>query len=387
MLMALSLGWCVLYRMGGREKAAPAPRAIAVAELKSVDPTETTRDFWSPAWHGLAADPASLNRLRRGRSVERDDEIRSFLAADLPRGRKLGTLLDLLPMLDAAGKSQVLDVMAIFHPIEASARLASMLRETRDSELAVKILRTLRAATLITSLSGRVDFDDPELAKAFELIQRTFGEELSNMDGEAHRFREAMAAISDVFPGEEAVGRFESLEASLAAARREGAGFPLTETELYGRWLEYSMGGVEGRDFRKLNEFLHDHPQAVGDEGIKARVLGLLSVTPLHADEWEAAALLVDGLEPVEAPDDSFVRWLDVKSRFSGPIDGSLLLRSASPMRKAALIHFGNLELRNILDRQTGEALRRGLEAAAANPRESEARDFLLDAAEAIPVE
>lgn len=388
LLLAAPLGWwCV--RWTNPPDATPQPtRSAPSPDFQTDDLAKTTPGFWTPAWNGMTADPSWLHRLRDAfnNRTDRDGAIRGLMQTGLPRGRKIGTLLELLPELESAERRTALDLLGAFHPIEASARLAALLRETRDPELAVKLLQTLRAATLITSTSGRIDFDDPRLSKAFELIQKTFGDELSSAGDEPDRFREAVAAIPDVFPGDEAMARFQSLADSLAAARDAGRTFPLTETELYGRWLECQAGAVDGRDFRNVTAFIRDHPQAVADEGTKARVLDRLWITPIRADEMAAVAPLIEQLEPNEAPDDSFVRWLDVKSRLTGTgaIDYAALLRSASPMRKAALIHFGDADPRQVLDRNATEILRRELADAAARLPGSEARDFLESAAAAI---
>jgi hypothetical protein len=112
-----------------------------------------------------------------------------------------------------------------------------------------------------------------------------------------------------------------------------------------------------------------------------------LRITPIRADEADAVAPLIERLEPAEAPDDSFVRWLETKALLtgSGEIDHAGLLHSASPMRKAALIHFGDLDLQQGLTRKTGETLKRELTAAAGNSAGPEEKDFLESAAAAIP--
>lgn len=343
----------------------------------------------NPTWIVAEPDATWSNRLRDAfaGSPDRDNAIRGFIESGLPRETKIQTLMELFPELDPVRRMEALDVLATFQPIEATAMLAEMLANTADPRLAARILQTLRSATLITSSGSPVDLADTELSKAFELIQKTFRGELVRVDGDADRFRAAVAAIPDVFPGDEAERIFESLHAALDAARESGRTFPLTETALFGQWLEFSIGAVDGRDFRKVTEFINAHPQALADEGTKARVLNQLKITPVRADEADALAPLIERLEPAEAPDDSFVRWLETKALLtgSGGTDHAALLHSASPMRKAALIHFGDLDLQQLLNRKAGETLRQELTAAAGKLAESGERDFLESAAAAIP--
>jgi hypothetical protein len=366
-----------------RQGALPAPNP------HTAESTKSRPDRGNPRWEVAEPDATWTNRLRDAfaGSPDRDNVIRGFIESGLPRGTKIQTLMELFPELDPARRMVALDVLATFQPIEASAMLADMLANTDDARLAVKILQTLRSATLISSSENPVDLADAELANAFELVQKTFRDELGRVDGDPDRFRAAVAAIPDVFPGDEALRIFESLRAAGDAARENGRTFPLTEAELFGQWLEFSIGAVDRRDFRKVSDFINDHPQALADEGTKARVLNQLRITPIRADEADAVAPLIERLEPAEAPDDSFVRWLETKALLtgSGEIDHAGLLHSASPMRKAALIHFGDLDLQQGLTRKTGETLKRELTAAAGNSAGPEEKDFLESAAAAIP--
>lgn len=306
-----------------------------------------------------------------------DGAILSFLKSDLKRGEKITTLLTRIRNLPPEQQAPMLDTLASLRPIEAAPELAAMLKQTRDPALAVTLLRTLRAATLATSSENRIDLSDARLAASFELIQSVFRDEFARVENDPVRLRTAVAAINDVFPAEEAKEIFSSL------SKRNP--LPLRESELFGDWLEFSVGAVDGRDFQQISAFIREHPQSVADERVKARVLEQLTVTPIRPDESAHLAPLIDQLAPAEAPDDSFVRWLDVKSRLTGTVaDIPALLKSGSPMQKAALIHFGDLDLRTLLDTTTGGVLKNELSTAAAALPESETRDFLQDAADAI---
>lgn len=307
--------------------------------------------------------------------ADRDPAIRGFLASDLPRGDKIRTLVALLAELAGGERLLMLDVLASLQPIEAAGELCGMLENTRDPELAARLISTLRAATRITSSENRVDWDDERLSRAFERVQAALRAELGVAAREPERFRAALAAVSDVFPADEANAIFAELAADDAA--------PLEKSELFGLWLELLVGAVDGRDFQRISEFVRDHPQALADERVKARVLQQLAVTPVRADELDALAPLLDQLAPAPAPDDSFVRWLAVKAQLTGvPPDAAALLRSASPLHKAALVHFGGLA--EPLDAGSARELRRELTEAAAVLPESETRDFLEEAAAAI---
>ncbi len=303
-----------------------------------------------------------------------DEAILSFLKSDLKRGEKITALLTRIRNLPLEQQAPMLDTLASLRPIEAAPELAEMLRQSRDPALAVTLLRTLRAATLATSSENRIDLSDARLASAFELIQSVFRAELSRTDNDPDRLRTAVAAIADVFPADEANAIFKSL------AERKLP--PVNETELFGYWLEFSVGDVDGRDFQQISEFIRGHPQSVADERVKARVLEQLTITPIRPHESAKIAPLIEQLAPKEAPDDSFVRWLEVRSRLTGTAaDLSALWKSASPMRKAALIHFGNP---GPIDPATARGLKAELTAAAEALEDSEERDFLQDAADAI---
>jgi len=325
----------------------------------------------APSSHETTATPDWLARLKENAS---DATLAEFLRSDLERSRKIETLVALIRESTPDRQPALLDVLASLQPIEATRDLAAMLKAARDPKLAVVILRTLRAATLATSSEIRTGLTDKELATAFELIQAVFRDEFTRPPGDPARFRTAVAAIADVFPAEEATAIFKSLA--------EKKPLPLGEAELFGYWLGFSVGAVDGRDFQQITEFVRQHPQSVSDERVKARILDQLAITPIRPDESTQLAPLIDLLAPAEAPDDSFVRWLDVKSRLTGAAaDIPALLRSASPMQKAALIHFGNP---GTLDPAGGNALKAELTTAAAALPDSEARDFLEQAAAAI---
>lgn len=306
-----------------------------------------------------------------------DEAILSLLQSDLKRGEKITALLTRIRNLPPEQQAPMLDTLASLRPIEAAQELATMLKHTRDPALAVTLLRTLRAATLATSSENRIDLSDARLSAAFELIQAVFRDEFTRVDSEPARLRAAVAAIADVFPADEAKEIFKSLS--------QRNPLPIGESELFGDWLEFSVGAVDGRDFQQISEYIREHPQSVADERVKARVLEQLTITPIRPDESAHLAPLIDQLAPAEAPDDSFIRWLDVKSRLTGTVaDIPALLKSGSPMQKAALIHFGDLDLRTLLDSTAGGVLKNELSTAAAALPESETRDFLQDAADAI---
>lgn len=303
-----------------------------------------------------------------------DEAVLSLLESDQKRGEKITTLLNRIRNLPPEQQAPMLDTLASLRPIEAAPELAAMLRQTRDPALAATLLRTLRAATLATSSENRIDLSDATLAAAFEIIQSVFRDEFTRTDNDPARLRAAVAAIADVFPADEAKAVFDSL------ARRNPP--PLGEAELFGYWLEFSVGDVDGRDFQQISEFIQAHPQAVADERVKARVLEQLTITPIRPHESAALAPLIDQLAPADAPDDSFVRWLDVRSRLTG-ITAELpaMWKSATPLQKAALVHFGNP---GPIDPATARALKAELTAAAEALGDSEERDFLQEAADAI---
>ena len=239
----------------------------------------------------------------------------------LPRAKKIGTLIDLLPALHPAARTAALDLLAAFLPIEACPRLAAMLRQNPDPQTAVKLLQTLRSATLITSSSSHIDLDQPALAHAFELIQQTFNAELSRLDGDPDRFREAVSAIPDVFPGELALTHFQALADAFADAQANARDFPLTGPELFGQWLETAVGIPDRRDFQQLCAFIHAHPQALADHATRARLLEQLQISSIRPHELAGLTAFIDLLKPPDTPDtpdDSLARWHEAKSRLTG---------------------------------------------------------------------
>ncbi len=330
----------------------------------------------------------AVSSWRGGRSVAsaespagEDLSLRAVLERHPDRMDRLRLLIEKLAAAPDSDKPLILDVLADLRPIEAVDPLAAELENAGDPALAARILRTLRAATLVTSSEERVDLKDPELARAFESVQQVFRDELARPKRDAARFREAVAAIADVFPGAEAERIFASLALAWEASPET---FPLSESDLFGRWLELQVGDVERRDFGKIREFVKDHPQAIADERVKARVIEQLSVTSLSADEIPAMTLFLELLVPAEAPDDSFVRWLEVKQRLTGAaVDPAALFRSCGPMRQSALVLYGRWH--ESLSHETQASLKRGLMEAASSMPESGEKDFLQEAAGELP--
>lgn len=332
-------------------------------------------------WRGVRSDQPASPAGNDLVLPDEDPPLRVLLEKHPERMDRMRLLMEKLAAAPDSGKPLILDVLATLHPIEMVAPLAAELEKTGDPDIAARILRTLRAATLITSSEERVDLKDPELARAFESIQRVFRNELARDAREPERFREAVATIADVFPGAEA----ERIFTSLALAREASPEtFPLSEPELFGRWLELQVGDVERRDFGKIRDFVKDHPQAIADERVKARVIEQLSVTSLSADEIPAMTPFLDQLVPAEAPDDSFVRWLEVKQRLTGAsVDPEALFQSCGPMRRAALVLYGRWH--ESLGNEIQSSLKRGIMEAASSMPESEEKEFLLDAAGELP--
>ncbi len=128
------------------------------------------------------------------------------------------------------------------------------------------------------------------------------------------------------------------------------------------------------------------HPDALAGEEVKARILEQLMITPVRTDELEAVGGLIEKLAPQDAPDDSFVRWLEVKSTVLGALDSdvSRLMRTASPMQKAALVQFADLDLERNLDQTELAGIRRELEDAAVVAEDVDDRDFLEKAVEEL---
>lgn len=334
----------------------------------------------SPAWHEMKADDAWLARLRGSihDGALNDEVVVGLMRADMPRGVRIRTLMETFPDSSPAVRAQILDLLATLQPIEATPWLIGLLREARDPTQAAKLLETLRAATLATASGIRPCCDSAESQRAFESIQKVFRDVLKHPDADGLRFRAAVAAVSDVFPRSEAMRIFEDIEHRL---KRNPGDIPLSSAELEGAWLESMAGSVDGRDFNGVMAFVRSHPQALSSEQVKARLCGLLSITPVRADEAAAVAPLIESLEPGDAPDDSYVRWLELKSRLTGTVEPIVPASALSPVRKAALIHFGGLDA-GMLDRETSGRLRRELIEAAALLPHSEERDFLETAAE-----
>lgn len=324
-------------------------------------------DVREPA-HEVAAAP--------GNSLE------SLLASHPGRLDQIRALLESLKRTPDAEKPAILDTMAGLQPIEATETLIAMLRQTSDGGMAERILQALRAATLITLSENRTNLDDRGLIRALEAIQSVFRDELTRPERDPRRFRAAVAAIADVFPGDEAERWFRTLDASLESS--PGA-FPLTEAELLGRWLEFKAGDVDGRDFDRIAAFIREHPESVADERVKARVVDGMDITPVRPEEVRAAAALLDLLAPAAAPDDSYVRWLKVREHVSGerePLAG--LLASGDALRQSALVLYGGYDLPRELGLRRVEGLKRDLTAAAEQTADEEARDFIREAADAI---
>ena len=333
----------------------------------------------------LAADHAADTdewpaRLQHAVGSELPDDVtlQAFAAAPLTRERKIALLVEQLPAATPQSKLALLDLLGALRPIEAVAPLVEMLRREPDAATAARFLDTLRAATQATSPTGGMANDPTEMAVAFEAVQQVFRDELSLRNGAPERLREAITAIADVFPADEA----ESLFAGLAAEVAAGVALPLDAPELYGLWLEFRIGSANGRDFHAIDDFVLQHPQALADEGSKLRVIELLEIAP-RPREPAALDSLLTKLEPAPAADDGYVRWLALKSRVTGAADCDplVVVHHVAPLHQAALIHYAGIDFRLALDGAQAAALRDGLIAAAKAAVDPGERAFLAEAA------
>jgi len=312
-----------------------------------------------------------------------DAEIRWLMETDVDRRQKIEVLLKRLASASDAEKPAFLDMLASLQPIEAVDSLVNLLGNSRDPVVAERILQALRAATRVTSSEQKVNLDDRALTASLEAIQAVFRDELAHPGHDALRFRAAVAGIADVFPGDEAERMFQSL---LAVRDASPERFPLQEAEILGRWLEFKVGDVERRNFAEISGFIREHPSAVGDERVKARLVALLDVTSLRPDESAGAARVLDLIEPVDAPDESFVRWLRTKERVTGMREPLANLWSvATPLRKAALLLYGDYDLPRELGAERIASWKHELQSAADALPESEERDFLREAVDELP--
>lgn len=312
-----------------------------------------------------------------------DAEIRWLMETGVDRRQKVELLLKRLASASDSEKPAFLDMLASLRPIEAVESLLNLLENTRDPVVAERILQALRAATMVTSSEQKVNLDDRALTASLEAIQAVFRDELAHPEHDAVRFRAAVAGIADMFPGEEAERMFHSM---LAARDASSETFPISEAEILGRWLEFKVGDVERRNFAEISGFIREHPSAVVDERVKARLVALLDVTSLRADESAGVVRVLELLEPVDAPDDSFLRWLRTKERVTGMREPlANLWSAATPLRKAALLLYGGYDLPRELPADRLEALKRELQSAADGMPASEERDFLREAAEELP--
>ncbi|MGD7652804.1 MAG: hypothetical protein ACQCXQ_06295 [Verrucomicrobiales bacterium] len=370
-----------LLRPGPREtaaKSAPHPPTRPQVPAPLENPPDAA--LHNPAWDQLSPDPAWTERLLNSFATpgHRDNSLYEFSNSDLPRGTAIATLLEILPALDTRAAVETLGLLAAYHPIEAAETLANHLGATDDPQLAVAIMQTLRAAAKITTAGGRIDYSRSELSSAFECIQQAFRNEITTESPDPARIRVATAAIPEVFPANEGRALLDTLLEAARNSLKQGTLYPLSESDVHALRTELEVAAVDSRDFRKINAHVLDHPETLADENHKARLLEQLANTLIRDDEKEPAATLLSLIEPADAPDASFPRWLEVRRQITGL--ENINYQSLSPVKTAALIHSGILVPADLAP-DTTKSLHGKLIKAAAKLPDPAKRQFVLTAA------
>lgn len=335
-------------------------------------PPETAVLPWSVDWRAaLVAGTAHADFQRR--------------VSDHPeeRPQMLVSLAGLLDDPDPAVRFKALSVLTNQRPCEIADSLAARVRHASDPEWAAALLSALREATRAETGQPAFRVDEGELAGAFEVAQQSFRAELRDPDNHPLRLEEALRSIADVFPADEGDRWFAEID-----ERQRGRRQPvIREAALHALWLEFKVGAAAGSDFGEIVRFVRQHPHALGETGAKERLVDMLRIAPVPpVQAREAYDELVSMIEPDEAVDDSYVRWLNLKSDIAGKgnADWLRLLPELPPMRQAALIHFADIDFGRSMDPASRSAVRDRLQRAAETQSDAERRAFLNDAAEAL---
>lgn len=312
------------------------------------------------------------------------DDLRRRCNADAIDRTCLIEILDgLLDDPEPLVRANALALLESRRPYELAGRLAGKLRDAREPQWAAALLSALREATRVEAdpASGRVD--ERKLAEAFEIAQEVFRWELRAPGNHPLRFEEAVESIGDVFSAAEGDRLFAEIDQRL---RPEGEP-AIQESKLHGLWLEFKVGAAGGTGYEAIVEFIRSHPCSLDQEGTKERLVDMLRIAPVPLPERRHAYdELISIIEPAEAPDDSYVRWLEVQTNASAGSNGDWIrvLPTIPPMRQAALIHFSGIDFGPLLDPPVRISLRDNLRQAAEVQSDAERRAFLHDAAECL---
>lgn len=312
------------------------------------------------------------------------DDFRSRVAGNPDaRPRLLDSLAVLLADPDPAVRSKALSVLKTQRPYELAGCLAGHLRDAGDPGWAAALLSALCEATRVETIQPAFRVDERRLATAFEVAQDVFRAELRDPDNHPLRLEEALRSIADVFPADEGDRWFAEIEQRL---RRQQSPV-IREAALHALWLEFKVGAAAGSGYGEIVRFVREHPHALDEAGSRERLADMLRIAPMPpAGDREAYDELVSLIEPDEAADDSYVRWLTLKADTSGQgnADWARMLPDLPPMRQAALIHFAGIDFGRSMDPASRSAVRNQLQRAAEAQSDPERRAFLDDAAEVL---
>ena len=312
------------------------------------------------------------------------DDLQQRLRADaIARPRLLEILAGLLDDPDPSVRSNALSLLESRRPYELAEQLAGHLQAARDPHWAAALLSALREATRVEAGAIAERVDERKLADAFEVAQKVFRSELSDPGNHPLRFEEAVYSIADVFPTAEGDRLFSELD-----QRLHQPGEPvIKEAKLHGLWLEFKVGAAGGDGYQEIVEFVRSHPRALDHDGTRERLVELLRIAPGPvADGRDAYDELISMIEPGEAADDSYVRWLALKTGASGGADTDWLrlLPTLTPMRQAALIHFAGIDFASSLEAGIRDGVRDQLQRAAEVQTDPGHRAFLHDASASL---